>query len=155
MYIKMSIRGAILAMTLALLGSLGMAQTNCDPKVEACLIAGEDYFIQRQSSGADAYVKEQNPKHDFRIAFWAKVVKPIANKEAGDSCNFADGARVRVVQRLKDHDGYLVKYLGGANADDACPVGSYTQVSGMPLLAFKTMKNIAGEARSGRDSQKK
>ena len=154
MNIKISIHGTILAMALAILGSQVMAQSNCDPKVDVCLIAGKNYFSQRQISGADALIKEENPKHDFRIAFWVKVANPISDKKTGDSCNFADGAKVHVVRKFKDHDGYLVKYLGGANVADACPVGSYTQVAGIPLFAFKTTKNVEDESRRILESRK-
>lgn len=146
---------AIVGVVLAMTGAHAAEQTNCDAKQEVCLTEGMNYFIKRQSSGADLYLKESSPNHDFRIAFWVKIVRPIADKKVGDTCNFADGAEVKVVQKFKDHDGYLVKYLGGAEASDACPVDSYTQVAGVPLLTFKSTKSVEHESRRILQSHKK
>ncbi len=137
---------ALWAMSLANVSGATPVKSACDPKEEPCLIAGKDYYIHRLRSAGDVFDKEQDPNHDFRIAFWATIAKKIADKNPGDTCNFADGAKVRVVEKFKDYDGYLVKYLGGANATGACPVGSYAAVAGIPLFAFKSTKNIAEEA---------
>lgn len=101
------------------------------------LKSGATYYIKRQPSGADLFIKEQTPDFNFKNAYWVKIAKPIAEKKPGDTCFFVDGAKV---QLLGNHPtfGMLVKYIQGEPTNEACPNGTVAFVSTYQTDSFKS-----------------
>ena len=114
------------------------------------LVEGKAYYIYKQASGADLFIKQNNPDWDPRNAFFARLAKPIGKGKPGDTCFFAGGATAIVLGRVPEY-GYLVEYSKGVSTRGACPDGAIAFVDPVHISSFKTVpkptpENLESEA---------